>query len=336
MNKAFLIVALLFTSSVFASDDLLDQLASKLDEYIEDAERGDTKSQYILGRMYNTGTVVPKNYAEAVRWFSRAAEYGHFEAQIALGYMYSKGEGVDESDPEAIQWYRKAADRAKNQEPSHFRYVLGNASIFYEYPVSFKSAEPAARNYQEAADLGHGIAQFNLGLLYYWGRGVSRDYVKAIYWFRKSAEQGNADAQLKLGEMYLYGMGVPVDYVEAVRWIREAAELGHVFAQVNLGRIYADDDWVFEDDLEAVRWIRKAAEQGSAIGQYSLAQLFENGEGVTKDVVKAYAWISIAAARGDEQFQVEKKRISEGMTSSEITKAQKLSRELSHRYGFAD
>ena len=337
MNKAFLIVALLFTSSVFASDDQLDQLASKLDEYIEDAERGDTKSQIILGRMYNTGTVVPKNYAEAVRWLSRAVEYGHVEAQIALGYMYSKGEGVDESDPEAIQWYRKAADRAKNQEPSHFRYVLGNASILYEYPVSFESAEQAARSYHEAAELGHGIAQFNLGLMYYRGMpGFARDEAEAVYWFRKSAEQGNADAHMELGEMYLYGIGVPVDYVEAVRWIRAAAELGHVFAQVNLGRIYADDDLVVEDDLEAARWIRKAAEQGSAIGQYSLAQLFENGEGVTKDVVQAYAWISIAATRGDEQFQVEKKRISEGMTSSEITKAQKLSRELSHRYGFAD
>ena len=344
MNKIFLSVTLLFAYSVYASDELfyasdelLFRMASKLDEYFETAERGDVDTQYLLGLMYKDGKVVPKNDAEAVRWLSRAVEHEHVEAQIALGYMYSKGEGVDESDPEAIQWYRKAADRAKKQKRSDLTYFFGIAAIRSRSPDIFEAKRRAASNYLEAANLGHGIAQFNLGLMYYRGMaGFASDEAEAVYWFRKSAEQGNADAQLKLGEMYALGMGVPVDYVEAVRWISEAAELGQVVAQVNLGRIYADGDWVAEDDLEAVRWIRKAAEQGSAIGQYSLAQLFENGEGVVKDVVQAYAWISIAAARGDEQFQVEKKRISEGMTNGEITKARKLSRELSHRYGFAD
>ena len=40
--------------------------------------------------------------------------------------------------------------------------------------------------------------QYNLGVLYDQGQGVSKDYVLAIKYFRLSAEQGNADAQMVL------------------------------------------------------------------------------------------------------------------------------------------
>ena len=59
----------------------------------------------------------------------------------------------------------------------------------------------AAGLYREAANLGHGIAQFNLGLINRYAIGVRSDDVEAAYWFRKSAEQGNADARYLLGNM---------------------------------------------------------------------------------------------------------------------------------------
>ena len=34
-------------------------------------------------------------------------------------------------------------------------------------------------------------------------------------WYRKAAEEGNAYAQYKLGEMYNFGRGVPENYAEA-------------------------------------------------------------------------------------------------------------------------
>lgn len=52
----------------------------------------------------------------------------------------------------------------------------------------------------------------NLGCKYLNGDGVSRDYKKAAEYFRNAAEQGHAIAQYNLGLMYELGDGVPQSY----------------------------------------------------------------------------------------------------------------------------
>ena len=49
--------------------------------------------------------------------------------------------------------------------------------------------------FKVAAEKGDAIAQFNLGLSYYHGKGVLQDYAQAVYWYRKAAEQGHPDAK---------------------------------------------------------------------------------------------------------------------------------------------
>jgi len=43
-------------------------------EYRTLAERGDAKSQWALGAMYEYGKGVPKDYGEALRWYRKSAE----------------------------------------------------------------------------------------------------------------------------------------------------------------------------------------------------------------------------------------------------------------------
>ena len=100
------------------------------------------------------------------------------------------------------------------------------------------SAEYQAGNYQKAAEQGDASAQFNLGLIYRKGKGVTQDYKEAIKWFRKAAEQGDAEAQFNLGLIYRKGKGVTQDYKEAIKWFRKAAEQGDAEAQFNLCLLY--------------------------------------------------------------------------------------------------
>ena len=52
---------------------------------------------------------------------------------------------------------------------------------------------------------------------YYYGRnGKSKDYEKAVEYYRKTAEQGLARAQLKLGYCYENGQGIEKSAHEAV------------------------------------------------------------------------------------------------------------------------
>jgi hypothetical protein len=61
--------------------------------------------------MYDLGHGVPQDYAEAVRWYLKAAEQGVELAQTYLGGMYDQGRGVPQDYAEAATWFRRAADR---------------------------------------------------------------------------------------------------------------------------------------------------------------------------------------------------------------------------------
>ena len=48
--------------------------------------------------MYLLGEYVPKDSAEAVKWFRLAAEQGDAQAQFQLGVMYDMGLGVPQNN----------------------------------------------------------------------------------------------------------------------------------------------------------------------------------------------------------------------------------------------
>ncbi len=74
------------------------------------------------------------------------------------------------------------------------------------------------------AERGDARAQYNLGLLYASGLGVTHDYQAALKWHRMAAKQGHAGAQSELAQMYSKGQGVSQDYIHAHMWYSIAAE----------------------------------------------------------------------------------------------------------------
>ena len=96
-----------------------------------------------------------------------------------------------------------------------------------------KDYETALREWKLAAEQGDADAQFNLGLMYDKGKGVSQNYKTAVKWYRLAAEQGFAVAQSKLGWMYDEGKGVIKDYSLAHMWWNVAASQGNKNAKNN-------------------------------------------------------------------------------------------------------
>ena len=56
---------------------------------------------------------------------------------------------------------------------------------------------------------------FNLGVLYFNGGGLARDYSKTREWWEKAATAGEARSMFDLGGLYDYGLGVAQDYAKA-------------------------------------------------------------------------------------------------------------------------
>ncbi len=72
-------------------------------------EKGDAAAQFSLGFMYINGHGVPKNDAEAVKWYRLAAEQGNALAQLILGAMYEDGHGVPKDRVLAYALYNLSA-----------------------------------------------------------------------------------------------------------------------------------------------------------------------------------------------------------------------------------
>jgi TPR repeat protein len=126
---------------------------------MQKAERGDAVAQNILGSWYAAGRGVPRNYAEALKWFRRSAAQGYAVAQNRLGLCYASGLGVPRDYAEAARWYRKAAD----QDNASAQYNLAN-SYYYGRGVPRDPSE-AMRLYRMAADHGNPSAQARLRVL---------------------------------------------------------------------------------------------------------------------------------------------------------------------------
>ena len=79
------------------------------------AERGNVRAEFFLGGMYLSGTGVPQDYAQALKWSSAAAKRGSTAAQFNLGKMYEQGLGVKQDIVEAHMWYSLSASSGDEQ-----------------------------------------------------------------------------------------------------------------------------------------------------------------------------------------------------------------------------
>jgi hypothetical protein len=101
-----------------------------------------------------------------------------------------------------------------------------------------------AGNYEEAyafliQDDQEPRCAFALGVLYYNGQGVERNFKRSTRYYTLAAEAGIVPAQVSAGFAYANAMGVPEDFNKAVKYLKPAAEAGEAAAQVTLAEIYA-------------------------------------------------------------------------------------------------
>ncbi len=152
------------------------------------------------------------------------------------------------------------------------------------------------------AEAGMAKAEYNMGICYEQGHGVTKDYAQAIYWYQTAADHGMAAAYTNVGHMYISGKGVPKDHDEAKRWYRKAAEAGDPVGQCNLGYMLEQstgEDWNTE---EIIKWYSKAAEQGNAQAQNNLGNFMitQNGYEAEYDLFEAFRLILKSAEQGNQ------------------------------------
>jgi len=151
------------------------------------AEAGDAKAQFTIGSMYENGSGVTQDYAEAAKWYRKAAERGEARAQYNLGIFYQNGWGVPRDATEAVKWYRKAA----MQGAASAQYNLG--FMYHNGQGVPQDYAEAAKWYRKAAEQGDVDALQILGLAYYLGKWVPQDFVRSYFYFSLAASRASGE-----------------------------------------------------------------------------------------------------------------------------------------------
>jgi len=87
------------------------------------------------------------------------------------------------------------------------------------------------------------------------------DYETAFQEWLPLAEEGSPAAQFNLSLLYRYGKGRPVDSETAADWCLKAADAGFLPAQYEMGKIYEAGEGVRRNKVEAHKWYKLCAEQ---------------------------------------------------------------------------
>jgi hypothetical protein len=146
------------------------------------------------------------DYLTAFREFRSLAENGHANAQIQLGIMYEMGLGVKQDYTEASKWYQRAAiqgDKTAGKKLLEMRKKGLTTTFQPAVPDSWQgnTTEPQS--------------QYDIGIMYFKGIGIGRDYAIAYRWLHMAANQGHAKAQNDLAVLLSKGVGVRQNRSEA-------------------------------------------------------------------------------------------------------------------------
>jgi TPR repeat protein len=114
-----------------------------------------------------------------------------------------------------------------------------------------------------SCNLGNSVNCFSLGWNYENGvNGYTKDYSKAIEFYRKSCNLNNGRGCNNLGDLYYNGNGVDKDYDVAFYLFEKACKLNSEYGCFSLGKMYADGKGTLQDYQKAKSHYNKSCQLG--------------------------------------------------------------------------
>lgn len=190
---------------------------------IEDQHFLGIKQLNIINDKYKTKTKQDKNYNEsfkykqAVSWFKLASDRGYKPSQYAIGMMYYLGLGVIKDYAIALKYLNQTSS-----QPEYFNSYRSILSILQD--LLFTQTNVSS-------------AQYELGMMYYLGIGMVKDYAIALDFFKKAAKQQHVESQTRLGIMYFKAQGLSLDLDRASYWLQKSVKSGDEQARYYMQQI---------------------------------------------------------------------------------------------------
>ncbi|MCX2983315.1 sel1 repeat family protein [Halieaceae bacterium IMCC14734] len=265
--------------------------------WLRKAARADhARAKKLAAQLYYEDPAQALKDDEYESWLVQSATEGDAHSQYLLGWLYESGrdQKPDEYHVYSLNWYRKAAAQG---------YVDAQLACGRLYLVQ-KNYDKALSFYESAVEQKNGRAAWQMGELYFEGRGhsgmsagIPRDIKRATGYYEAAADQGIALGLVRLAMAYISGHQVAKDVSRAALYMSRAAEMGDPEAQRALGSMYMEGTGVPKNTARGFQWLEKAADQGESVAQFSLGVMYEQGTFVAQDYGTALDWYNKSAAK---------------------------------------
>lgn len=180
------------------------------------AKGGHIFAAYLLGLIYQKGTYVKADLAEAKIWFEKASQLGFSEAKVDLGKLLLEGISGKPDYPGALQWFSQAAQEGAGEAAFYL-------STMYERGLGVLPDPAKASHWlQEAVKAGSPNGLYTLGERMLLGTGVPQDVKQGLELIQKASTQGLPEAHLALGSALLKGDGINKDTEKGQRLLEKA------------------------------------------------------------------------------------------------------------------
>ncbi len=255
-----------------------------------------------LGRLFEHGTYVTRNMSRAIGYFKKAVRNGRVGPATWLGDIYLYGISVPADMKEAAKWYQMDADRGYPRAINTLGWIYLSGEKNAESKAIAMYEKAAVRTAQSYIANGPYDA---LGMIYFYGIGVTPDTKKALNWYQKSGDQtGLTQTSLILISPELH------DYSRAFKL------LGHIVDPVmynNIGYLYEQGLGVHDSNHypgqahpNAMEFYKKASDMCYGRAMYHIGRLYQSGvndpaiaaEPIPKDPAMARKWMEMAAHYG--------------------------------------
>ncbi|MGD9638819.1 MAG: tetratricopeptide repeat protein [Alphaproteobacteria bacterium] len=266
------------------------------------------KLAFALGRMYDEGIVVKKDYAKAALWYNFGFDYVlkrvaflgkskvNFEEE--LFWAYSLYDATDAGSRHLARWILE-----NNKDGGKFEYDLAKAFYFGKNEIP-QDREAAYKWYFKAAYKGYPDAMYLIGAAYDLGGQVEKDSEEAAKWYQKAADAGQEYAMVALANILAKS-----DRNQAQILLQKAVDKvlksnSSEIKEEAVGDLFTAVVSKGENISNAVNWYQKAVAEGSDSAGYKLGQIYESGKGADVNYQEAAKWYQISADRDFGAAQV--------------------------------
>ena len=205
--KAFLYYFKAATNWNYSEPEALEYLEKK-------AKEGNPYAEWHYGNYYSDHEIRAYDSEKAFYWFSKAAEKNILVPLSNVAHMYIYGHGVKKDVKKGIELMLKAAELGTKSAQEHLARLYSGYDDIIEpnYKEAFKWIEILVKK-------GSLSAKYDMGVCYFYGRGVPEDKSKAVkIWESISSEVVEKENNILKFDVYksLYycynnGLGVAKD-----------------------------------------------------------------------------------------------------------------------------